>query len=203
MCKQAIIRRTTLAHRDDTKRLCVFCDASDSNWSGSFTQVPHFQLSLPHFEQQQEPIEFHSGRFSPTQLSWSTLEKDAFSVLASFECSHLLAVCPSRFYLYSDHNNFLFIFDRLTWVRQLGKKFSVGLLVSQSITIFASTYVEWRGQHFRRSSHSMEYPVDNSTPCLHPTSFHHIQIFPLSPFSYHYELKISTYFLSPGKYCPS
>lgn len=39
------------------------------------------------------------------------MEKEAFAVLASFERSHWLAVCPAGFDLYTDHNNLLFPFD--------------------------------------------------------------------------------------------
>ena len=40
-CKAALIQQVTLAHRDHSKRMCVYTDASDLSWSGIFTQVPH------------------------------------------------------------------------------------------------------------------------------------------------------------------
>lgn len=110
-CKAAIIHRTTLAHRDNTKRLCLYTDASETHWSGIVTQVPHGQLNMQHAAQDHEPLAFHSGRFSGAQVSWSTIEKEAFAVLATTERSHWLASTPAGFDLYTDHNNLVFIFD--------------------------------------------------------------------------------------------
>lgn len=110
-CKNAILNRTTLAHRDSTKRLCLYTDASESHWSGILTQVPYAQLHLPHADQDHEPLAFHSGRFSGAQVAWSTIEKEAFSVLATTERSHWLASTPAGFDLFTDHNNLVFIFD--------------------------------------------------------------------------------------------
>lgn len=110
-CKNAIIHRATLSHRDTTKRLCLYTDASESHWSGILTQVPYTQLQLPHAKQDHEPLAFHSGRFSGAQVTWSTIEKEAFSVLASTERAHWLASTPDGFDLFTDHNNLVFIFD--------------------------------------------------------------------------------------------
>lgn len=120
-CKHAISDRVTLAHRDEDKRLCVYTDASDSHWSGMITQVPNADLSLPHSEQRHEPLAFHSGRFDPTQMGWSTIEKEAYAVLASVERSHWLAACPAGFDLYTDHNNLIFIFDPTTLMPDIGQ----------------------------------------------------------------------------------
>lgn len=120
-CKRAIANRATLAHRDETKRLCVFTDASDSYWSGVLTQVPRSELTFPHVDQSHEPLAFHSGRFTDTQVGWSTLEKEAFAVLATLERSHWLVSCSDGFDLYTDHNNLIFIFDPLAFIPDLGQ----------------------------------------------------------------------------------
>lgn len=110
-CQKAIVARVTLAHRDESKRLCVYTDASDSHWSGMVTQVPVHDLSKPYAQQAHDPLAFHSGRFSPTELGWSTIEKEAYAVLASVERSHWLTACPAGFDLFTDHKNLVFLFD--------------------------------------------------------------------------------------------
>lgn len=71
--KQSIFNRTTIANLDEQKRLFFFIDASDSRLSGMLTQVPWYELCLPHGEKSHKPLAFNSSRFSKTQLGWSTL----------------------------------------------------------------------------------------------------------------------------------
>lgn len=110
-CKKAIAERTTLAHRNEEKRLCIYTDASDSYWSGIVTQVPREHMSLPHVDQTHEPLAFYSGRLSTTEMGWSTVEKEAYAVMASVDRAHWLASCTDGFDLFTDHNNLIFIFD--------------------------------------------------------------------------------------------
>lgn len=113
--------RVTLAHRDESKRLCIYTDASDTHWSVIVTQVLFSDLPLPHSKQAHEPLAFHSGRFSPTQIGWSTVEKEAFAVLAAVERSHWLAAFPAGFDLFTDHNNLIFIFDPMRIMSDIGQ----------------------------------------------------------------------------------
>ena len=112
-CKNALSRQVTLSHRDFSKRLCVYTDASDTIWSAILTQVPFTDLKLPAMEQRHEPLAFLSGRFNKKQLGWSTLEKEAYAVLASLSRSHWITATPSGFDLYTDQNNLVFLFDPL------------------------------------------------------------------------------------------
>ena len=68
VCKDALAHQVTLAHRDKTKRLCEYTDASDTVWSGIVTQVPLVDLSKPHEAQRHEPLGFLSGRFTTTEF---------------------------------------------------------------------------------------------------------------------------------------
>lgn len=120
-CKTVIAERITLAHRDDSKRLCNYKDASETHWSGILTEVPLSDISLPHSDQAYEPLAFHFGLFSATQMGCSTVRKEAYAVLAFIERSHWLAACPARFNSYSDHNNLLFIFDPTAVMPDLGR----------------------------------------------------------------------------------
>lgn len=81
-CKTAITARVHLAHRDESKRLCIYTDASDTHWPGIVTQVPYSDLSLPHADQSHDPLALYSGRFYEVQVGWCTVEKEAFAVLA-------------------------------------------------------------------------------------------------------------------------
>ena len=110
-CKKALIQRITLAHRDPTKRLSFYTDASDSNWSAIVTQVPMSDIHLPHQDKHHEPLAFLSGHFNPTQKRWSTIEKEAFAIMMCTEKMHWLASEPTGFDLYTDHNNLIFLFD--------------------------------------------------------------------------------------------
>lgn len=73
-------------------------------------------LNIPHGDQQHSPLAFLSGRFDKTQLGWSILEKEAYTVIATLERMHWIAETPNGFYLYTDHNNLIFIFDPLAVV---------------------------------------------------------------------------------------
>jgi transposase InsO family protein len=120
-CRGALAHQVTLAHRDDAKRLCIFTDASDTAWSGILTQVPFHDTCKPFSEQNHVPLGFLSGRFSQTQLGWSTLEKEAYAVMATLTRMHWLASCPSGFDLFTDHNNLIFLFDPLSVVPDLSQ----------------------------------------------------------------------------------
>lgn len=101
--KAAIAARVTLANRDEWKHLCIDTDASDWHWSGIVRQVPLADLPNPHAEQLHEPLALLSGRFPPTELHCSTLNKEAYAVLAPVEPSHWLTAFPEWFDLYTDH----------------------------------------------------------------------------------------------------
>lgn len=84
-------------HRDETKLLCMYTDASDSLWSGFLTQNSEAELSLPHKDQNHEQLAFISDRFSGAQIEQSTLKKEAFTVFALIERSHWLLACSDGF----------------------------------------------------------------------------------------------------------
>jgi len=118
-CKDALAAQVKLSHRDASKRLCVFTDASDSVWSGVITQVPISDVNLPHSEKRHEPLAFLSGRFDATQLRWSTLEKEAYAIMATTERMHWILSDSAGFDIYTDHNNLVFIFDPLSVLRDI------------------------------------------------------------------------------------
>lgn len=74
-CKQALKSHVTLAHRDESKRLCFYIDALDTHWAEIATQIPREDMHLPHCDKHHEPVAVLSGHFTQTPLRWSTLEK--------------------------------------------------------------------------------------------------------------------------------
>ena len=44
-CTSALFQQVALSHRDQTARLCVYTDASDTFWSGIITQIPRSNVS--------------------------------------------------------------------------------------------------------------------------------------------------------------
>lgn len=66
---------------------------------------------MPHVEQAHQPLAFLSGRSTKTQLCWSTIEKEAYTVMATVKRMHWLLAGPNLFNLYADHNKPIYIFD--------------------------------------------------------------------------------------------
>lgn len=120
-CKKALAHQVTLRHHDESLRLSVYTDASDTVWSGMITQVPWEDLGKPQADQRHGPLAFLSGRFNQTQLRWSVLEKEAYAALATLARMHWLVSTPSGFDLYTDHNNLIFLFDPLSVVPDLAQ----------------------------------------------------------------------------------
>lgn len=120
-CKQALEHQTTLAHRNDSCRLCVYTDACDLVWSGIVTQVPPSDISKTHDDQRHQPLAFLSGRFTGPQLGWSTLEKEAFAIMATVDRMHWVLATPDGFDLFTDHHNLIFLFDPLAVVPDMSQ----------------------------------------------------------------------------------
>lgn len=79
-CKQALRHQLTLSHFDDTNRLFVYRNASDLFQSSIIKQLKHKDITKPYAEQRHDPLWFFSGRLNDTQLWWSMLEEEAFSI---------------------------------------------------------------------------------------------------------------------------
>jgi RNase H-like domain found in reverse transcriptase len=101
----------TLAHVSQTKRVCLYTDASTSFSSSITTQVPPEDLDLPLAEQRHEPLAFMSGAFTGASGRWSIIEKEAFAILASCERLDWLLLRPEGFSLFTDHTNLIYIFN--------------------------------------------------------------------------------------------
>ena len=83
-CKKVIGSQVTLAHRDKSRGICLFTDASDTCCSGFIYQIPPEEIGISHVHQHHERLAFLPGHFSKTELGWSTLEKEAYVIM---ECT--------------------------------------------------------------------------------------------------------------------
>lgn len=121
LCKQALENQVTLTHRDLSKRLCVFTDASELLWSGIVTQVPFGDLAKPFVDQRHAPLCFLSGQFTNAELRWATIEKEAYATMATVERMNWLLATTDGFDLFTDHKNLIFLFDPLAVVTDMSQ----------------------------------------------------------------------------------
>ena len=120
-CKNALLNIVTLPHRNEIQRLCIYTDNSDTCRSDMVTQVPVDDLSLPHKEQRHVQLALCPGRYNATQLGCSTLEKKVYAIMDTLERMHWLAPNAVNFYLHTDHNNLIFLFEPLSLVPDLSQ----------------------------------------------------------------------------------
>lgn len=120
-CKVALENQVTLAHRDPSKQLCVFTDASELLWSGVVTQVPAQDLNKGYADQRHEPMCFLSSSFTNAELRWATIEKEAYAIMATVQRMHWLLATADGFDLYTDHKNLIFLFDPLSVATDLSQ----------------------------------------------------------------------------------
>ncbi len=86
--KQHLLNRTRMSHfdpEDSTRQLVLHTDASQYGWAGVLTTIPVEDKEKSHKDQRHEPIAFVSGKFNETQARWSTIEQEAYAILASME----------------------------------------------------------------------------------------------------------------------
>lgn len=119
--KTALENNVTLAHHDNSTRLCVYTDTSDIIWSGTITQTPPEDLSKDHIDQRHQPLASLSGHFSGVQLGWSTFEQEVFAIVATEEWTHSLLATSNGFDLFTDHLNLVFLSDFLAVVSDLSQ----------------------------------------------------------------------------------
>lgn len=120
-CKQTLEHQLTLAHVDPQKRLCVYTDAPDYFWSGIVSQTPVADSELLCASQRHEQLAGLSSHFSDSSLRWSTIEKEAYAIMAITERMHWLLASERGFDLYTGHNNLVLLFDPTSVVADLSQ----------------------------------------------------------------------------------
>ena len=111
-----------LSHRDVSKQLCVYTDASALFWAGVVTQIPPEDMGKPPADQRHEPLGFLSGQFNATQRGWSTFEQEAFAIVEVFRrMDYLFLAVPTPTEVNTDHRNLLFLYSPLALEPKLGR----------------------------------------------------------------------------------
>lgn len=138
-CRDALVNQTTLADCDARVRLRVYTDACGLVWSGIVSQVSPMHLVISPGNQHHQPRAFLSGHFSGAQLSWCTLGKETYAVMATIDRMYLLLVTPNGFDLFTNHQNLEFLFDSLSVVSNLSKT-SLRKVLRWSMRLSAHNY---------------------------------------------------------------
>jgi hypothetical protein len=109
--KQNIKNLVQLCHYDSSKRLCLFTDASQYYWGIVLSQIPEEDIQEKFEDQKHEPLCFLSGKFTSSQLNWSTIEKECYPIIVALNRLKHFLLNPNGFRLFTDHKNLVFIFN--------------------------------------------------------------------------------------------
>jgi transposase InsO family protein len=104
----ALMESVRLSHVDSAQQLCMFTDASDKFWAGILTQVPHVDMDRPLAEQRHQLLACGSGRFRGATLRYSTVEKEAWAIIAMLDRVYYM-VSGFEVICFTDHRNLIVI----------------------------------------------------------------------------------------------
>lgn len=107
--RSGLAHQVTLAHRYLTAWICVYTDAPDVFWSGIVTLIQRTDLSKQHHEQGHGPLTFLFVRINKRQISWSTIDEEAYAVMEAFERMHWLLGDLQGFDFCMDHKSMIYI----------------------------------------------------------------------------------------------
>lgn len=138
--KQALLRMVTLAHPKADWEVCLFADASQTHFGSVVTQIPPEDVGLPLDQQRHQPLAFMSGSFTGAMARWSTIDKEAFAIVASCKRFLYLLLRPRGFRIFTDHRNLQYIFDPLAVNSALGRH-QVDRLQRWAMTLTTYKYV--------------------------------------------------------------
>ncbi|OWZ11930.1 LOW QUALITY PROTEIN: hypothetical protein PHMEG_00014979 [Phytophthora megakarya] len=79
--KDALLKMVILAHPKEEWEVCLFADASQTLFGAVVTQIPSADVGLPVHEQRHQPLAFLSGSFVGNMSRWSTIDKEAFTIV--------------------------------------------------------------------------------------------------------------------------
>jgi hypothetical protein len=103
--KNLLLNAVEVAHVDDDKHLCLFCDALGKHYGAALTQIPVTDIDKPVMDQQHEPLEFLSGTFKEANSRWSINCKEAYAVIWACRKLRGYLLRPKIFTIYCDHSN--------------------------------------------------------------------------------------------------
>ena len=120
-CKQAIKLTMENTHWIPGATLCLFTDASDRFYAGLLTQVIDYDTTKPITEQIHMPMCTLSGKFTNSQVGWSTFEKEAYPIVKACQDWEYYLLTPNGFRVYTDHANIVTLFNPLAANPSLNK----------------------------------------------------------------------------------
>ncbi|VDI37073.1 Hypothetical predicted protein [Mytilus galloprovincialis] len=99
-----------LAYPDPNKPYVLYTDASDTCIGACFTQAVEGEYFKINGVKTEKPIYFLSHKLSPTQVKWSTVEKEAYAIhYALQKLDHYLH--NAEFVILTDHRPLRYILD--------------------------------------------------------------------------------------------
>jgi hypothetical protein len=109
--KDSIRNLTKLNHYDPSKNLCLFTDASQYYWGVILSQISDDDVHKKFEDQKHEPLCFLSGKFSSSQLHWSTIEKECYPIIIALNRLKHFLMNLNGFRLFTDHKNLVYLFN--------------------------------------------------------------------------------------------
>jgi hypothetical protein len=109
-CKEALKQMVTLAHPDPSKVFCLYTDTSQDFCGAVRAQIPPGQEDWPVDKQAHDALAILSGAFKGAGLRWSTIEKEAFAIVAACKRLDYLLHRQGGFLIYTDHRNLKYVF---------------------------------------------------------------------------------------------
>ncbi|KAL0220465.1 hypothetical protein RCL1_000319 [Eukaryota sp. TZLM3-RCL] len=109
--KQEIILATSLSLPGDQDNIVVTTDASNNAVAGAvWIEEEPLQPSLPLHKRTLKPVAFFSKTLSKSQLSWSTIQKELYSIVMTLTQNSIESLLLSRhFTLGTDHRNLIYM----------------------------------------------------------------------------------------------
>lgn len=115
-----------LDFRKPSHPICLFTDASEDFWARIVTQTEERQLEQKMNKQQQKPMAFLGGRFAGAQKNWTAYEKEAYTIVQTFEWMNGLLWEARPVHVFTDHWSLLYVFSPLAhrpnWPRHVLSK---------------------------------------------------------------------------------
>lgn len=101
--------------------ICVYTDASKIFWSRVITQTHPETLTRERSEKVHELLAFIDAEFSKTEKSWTTFEKEGFSIFRVFDKLDYLLMGEQKVHVFTDHRNLLYVFAPTVFHYSIGR----------------------------------------------------------------------------------
>ena len=110
--KDALANVVQLAHRDVSKTLVLYTDASMLGWSGFLCQIDPQEINKDPSERNHQPLAFLGANFTKTQANWPTVEQEGYAIKRSIERMWHIVNDGTKLLIYTDNAALRDIFDK-------------------------------------------------------------------------------------------